>query len=57
MKARDIFIAIAKANGHPEPESYADLCAEHLPPTSVENPLPESVPEPTVKKTSHKKEA
>jgi hypothetical protein len=42
MDIREIFLAIAKANQHPDPEGYADLALSHLDSTFVE---PETQPE------------
>jgi hypothetical protein len=42
MNTREIFLAIAKANQHPDPESYADLAMSHLDEDAVE---PETQPD------------
>ena len=42
MNTREIFLAIAKANQHPDPEGYADLAQSHFDGTFVE---PETKPE------------
>lgn len=45
MDPREIFLAIAKANKHPDPEGYADLALSHFDVATVE-PEPEPEPQP-----------